>query len=512
MALPHQPPAADAGPLERFVRKAIWRIRLERLRLALGVMVWIALAAATVWTAGLLWRPDWALGAPIGVGLIAALLFIAADVSASFPGRWTGAASSSGSTVNSASRMPPSPPVNSPTMSATIGGGASSPRPWIVSRRVRGMNAGRGAGQAWSVWAPPLSRCSALCSSPPGMSERAEAQPALTPFQKAQFQALEEVFKDWDEAAKKTNDPKLREQLALMKSVREQMLAGKIERQRGASPRLSRLEEKLQSARERAQGAIPRTLRGGTLASALEPFQGMSAMAAALRRKDFGEAEKLAQEQAEKLGEPGAKLPEGSEQRENQLRLTNTAQTMQQRGQKAVSEALQKMEQGMQDSNNQQTSQGLEGLKKSFGDQAKRDAEKQRLATQLAQMGAAKDSLGSGKSVARGMSLLPKLADSRGPHGNGAGSEIDPNRFGAETKLTSNRTEEKVTGDISDGDSVITTEKSLEHSKEAPSVARQAHFQEYEKLSREAIEDESIPLAHREAIRKYFEMIRPAEK
>jgi hypothetical protein len=237
----------------------------------------------------------------------------------------------------------------------------------------------------------------------------------------------------------------------------------------------------------------------------------MSAMAAALRRKDFGQAEKLAQELAEKLSQPGAKLPEGSEQRENQLRLANTAQTMQQRGQKGVGEALQKMEQGMQNANNQQTSQGLEGLKKNFGDQAKRDAEKQRLAAQLAQMNGAKDSLGAGKSVARGMSLLPKLADSK-RHGNGAGSEIDPNRFGAETKLASNRTEEKVTGDVSNGDSVITTEKSLEHSKEAPSTARQASFHEYEKLSREAIEDESIPLAHREAIRKYFEMIRPAEK
>ena len=32
------------------------------------------------------------------------------------------------------------------------------------------------------------------------------------------------------------------------------------------------------------------------------------------------------------------------------------------------------------------------------------------------------------------------------------------------------------------------------------------------KLSREAVEDESIPLAHRQAIRKYFELIRPAEK
>jgi hypothetical protein len=506
MALPHHPPA-DAGPLERFVRKATWRIRVERLRLALGLMVWIALAAATVWTAGLLWRPDWALGAPVGVAVIAALLFIAVDVALFWQvdrrrvllrlDRQLGLADATISASELADNVRDD--WRWRQLAQTVD--RLSERSWDERwpRRWPGL-VGLGAATLAVLCALLLAAWNV---------ERSDAQPALTPFQKAQFQALEEVFKDWDEAAKKSNDPKLKEQLALMKPTREQMLSGKIS-EKEVLTALSRLEEKLQSAREqlKAQSLEP---SAAELASALEPFQGMSAMAAALRRKDFGQAEKLAQELADKLSQPGAKLPEGSEQHENQLRLANTAQTMQQRGQKGVSEALQKMEQGMQNASNQQMSQGLDGLKKNFGDQAKRDAEKQRLATQLAQMNGARDSLASGKSVARGMSLIPKLADSR-QHGNGAGSEIDPNRFGAETKIASNRTEEKVTGDISDGDSVITTEKSLEHSKEAPSTARQASFREYEKLSRQAIEDESLPLAHREAIRKYFEMIRPAEK
>ncbi|HEY3899511.1 MAG TPA: hypothetical protein VGM54_12900 [Chthoniobacter sp.] len=506
MALPHQPPA-DAGPLERFVRKAIWRIRLERLRLALGVMVWISLAAATIWTAGLLWRPQWALAAPIGIAVIGALLFVAADVALFWQ-------------VDRRSvllRLDRQLGLADATISASeLTGDIRDDWRWRQLAQTVNRLSTRSWDERWPRRWPGLvglgaATLAVLCALllAAWRVERVQAQPGPTPFQKAQFQALEEVFKDWDEAAKKTNDPKLQEQLALMKPLREQMLSGKID-DKEVLAALSRLEEKLQAAREQiqAQSLEP---SAAELASALEPFQGMSAMAASLRRKDFGQAEKLAQELAEKLNQPGAKLPEGADQRENQLRLANTAQTMQQRGQNSVSQALQKMEQGMQNANNQQTSEGLDGLKKNFGDQAKRDAEKQRLATQLAQMGAAKDSLGSGKSVARGMSLLPRLADSK-QHGNGAGSEIDPHRFGAETNIASNRTEEKVTGETSDGDSVITTEKSREHSKEAPTSVHQANFHEYEKLSREAIEDESIPLAHREAIRKYFEMIRPAEK
>ena len=131
---------------------------------------------------------------------------------------------------------------------------------------------------------------------------------------------------------------------------------------------------------------------------------------------------------------------------------------------------------------------------------------------QLAQMGQCKDCLGTGKSLARGMSLIPKLATQKKEGGKGAGSEIDPNRFGAETQIASHRTEEKLTGALDTGDSEITTEKTNEKTRETISGARQAAFRQYEKLSREAIEDENIPLAHRQAIRKYFEMIRPAEK
>lgn len=506
MALPNLRPA-DAGQLERFFRRAAWRIRTERLRATVGVMVWALLAGATTWTAALLWRPEWALAAPFGVGLAVVLLFLAADAALFWHvdrrrvvlrlDRQLGLADA----AISADEL--------------TGGPRDEWRRHQLAHTVNDL-----AGHSWDErWPRRWPRFTGLAAATLGLLcallidaylvERAGAQPLPTPFQQAQLQALEAVFKDWEQAEKKFDDPELRERLAEVKPLREQILAGKLN-EKEALVALSRLEEKLEAARRSLEAQSPES-SAAELASAFEPIEGMSAMAAALRRKDFAQADKLAAELADKLSQPDSKLPEGAQKPENQQRLANAAKNLQERGQQAASEALRKTEQGMKDGDSPQMGEGLKGLKKSLGGQAKRDAEKQRLALQLAQMGQCKECLGTGQSLARGMSLVPKLAAQNEP-GKGAGSEIDPNRFGAETKLASNRTEEKLTGALSTGDSEITTEKAGKRTREAASAARSAAFREYEKLSREAIEDESIPLAHRQAIRKYFEMIRPAEK
>ena len=510
MTSPNLPPV-DHGPLERFCRRAAWRIRLERLRSTLEALVWSLFAVATLWTTALFWRPAWSLGAPFGVGFAIALLFLAADAALFWRvdrrrvllrlDRQLGLADAaiSASELDGGSCSGPASEWRSRQLAHTLhhledcSWKVQWPRPWP---RLTALAA-----------AALAALCAVLISA--YYAERAGTPQGLAPFQKAQLQALEEVFKDWDEAAKKFDDPELRQRLAEVKPLREQIHAGKLSEKEALSA-LSRVEEKLEAARKslEAQSLEP---SAGELASAFEPIEGMSAMAAALRRKDFAQAEKLASDSAEKLAQPDAKLPEGAQMPQNQQRLSNAAENLQQRGQQAASEALRKVEQGMKDGSSPQTGEGMQGLKKVLGGQAKRDAEKQRLGTQLAQMGQCKESLGSGQNLARGMSLVPKLA-SQGPPGKGAGSEIDPNRFGAETKLASERSEEKLTGSITEGDSEITTEKTGEHSREATAAARKAGFTEYEKLSREVIEDESIPLAHRQAIRKYFEMIRPGDK
>ena len=60
----------------------------------------------------------------------------------------------------------------------------------------------------------------------------------------------------------------------------------------------------------------------------------------------------------------------------------------------------------------------------------------------------------------------------------------------------------------SQGDVDVETESSDEQQQEAVRAYREK-VDEYEALSESVLESESIPLGHRQTIRRYFEMIRP---
>lgn len=60
----------------------------------------------------------------------------------------------------------------------------------------------------------------------------------------------------------------------------------------------------------------------------------------------------------------------------------------------------------------------------------------------------------------------------------------------------------------SQGDVDVETESSDEQQQEAVRAYNQK-VAEYEALSESVLESESIPLGHRQTIRKYFELIRP---
>ena len=58
------------------------------------------------------------------------------------------------------------------------------------------------------------------------------------------------------------------------------------------------------------------------------------------------------------------------------------------------------------------------------------------------------------------------------------------------------------------GDSEVETETGNEQQEEAARSYKE-QVAKYEALSESALESESIPLGHRQTIRKYFELIRP---
>ncbi len=114
------------------------------------------------------------------------------------------------------------------------------------------------------------------------------------------------------------------------------------------------------------------------------------------------------------------------------------------------------------------------------------------------------------------MSLgMPKLTEvlKQQQQGRGAGSDIAANKFGETTGLDVTRTQEFVSGQMTEsGMSEITTEKTLQPQLEQTSDGTaEADFSVYEEMSRQAIEDENLPHSHRQSIRRYFESIRPKD-
>jgi len=317
--------------------------------------------------------------------------------------------------------------------------------------------------------------------------------------------AVEELLKDWEKAAERTADPELKNLLAELQPLREQ-LPKMTEREMLLA--LSKIENKLEALRE-AAGKESLEASAADMAAAFENVEGLSALAAALRQKNFAKAEKLAEKEAEKLSRPGAEIPQGAEQAGEHM--SKVAQKLAKTGCAEASSALQQASQSTAKKDPAGLGQAMSQLSKSLAREASRQAASRRLGLQLAQIGECKGGLGEGEGPGAGLSLLPKLSEMKSP-GQGAGGETDPNRVGDPTRSDPARSQENLTGTAGEGESEAETLSSDAPGGEAPRSGKAAQFAPYEKLSQQAIADESLPLAYRQTIKKYFEAIRPTDQ
>jgi hypothetical protein len=84
------------------------------------------------------------------------------------------------------------------------------------------------------------------------------------------------------------------------------------------------------------------------------------------------------------------------------------------------------------------------------------------------------------------------------------------NLDGEATNLNSSVNREQVTGTGGDGDSDFETSSSSEGRQEGRRGYKEV-YQKYKKMSEAVLENEQIPLGHRQTIRRYFESIRPQQ-
>ena len=338
-----------------------------------------------------------------------------------------------------------------------------------------------------------------------------EAPPPPTAQARDTARALREVFDDWDQSERDQHDPELRKLLDELRPLREKLARKDAAlEERDAFKELSRVEDKLAAAQARLDAQSLQPL-APDLAAALEKVDGLGTLAADVRRRDFEQAEARAEQAARQMQAPDAKTPQGPPAAEAAQKFARLSQKFGQQGNEGAQQSMSQMQNGLQQNQASQMSQGLGGLKQSLANQNARDAEKKNLSTQLRQMGMCKNGLGNKESLCRGIALMPKLSVQRNQKpGHGAGRETDLNRDGTASALASDRDQQKLSGTANEqGESETTTLSTLDPAQEHAGAAHAANFQAYEALSRQAVTDENLPLAHRQTIKRYFESIRP---
>ena len=95
------------------------------------------------------------------------------------------------------------------------------------------------------------------------------------------------------------------------------------------------------------------------------------------------------------------------------------------------------------------------------------------------------------------------------PGGSKAGTGTDGQPLADQTKLAEAGQSEQVTGVLGEGETEKSTLSASSGTSGAASEGSKTKLAEYLELSEKAVADESLPLAHRRAIRNYFERIRP---
>ena len=335
-------------------------------------------------------------------------------------------------------------------------------------------------------------------------SARLAEQQENAPVTAEQLKPLEQVFQDWEDAQKIAPSPEMEELLKQLKPMRDQMAAGDLT-EKQVLLKLNEVQARLQAAKDRLEASSLEPM-AQTLADAVKDLDGMSGLAAALQRKDFTAAKDQAAQAQQKYDSGAAKMPEGENAQTAADRLGDAAQKAANDAQ--ASSSLGQMQNAVSKKDSSGMGKGLGGLKNSLAQQAQKQSQSHNLSLQMAQIGDCKNGMGNGSGIKMGppqLSLTKSLQQQKG-----AGTTTDPNLYGAQTQLDASHQQMKITGTAGSGASETKTESTNDpHQEKTASGMNAAQFSAYQKLSEQATEDENLPVADRQMIKRYFEDIRP---
>ncbi len=301
-------------------------------------------------------------------------------------------------------------------------------------------------------------------------------------------------LEELEQFQKEQNDPELDK---MLKEMNEQL---KMLTEPGMDPKeaLAKLSE-MEAALQEMQQQISDPVTEAQMAEIGEALSLAEATAAAGQAMSKGEMEKAAAE-LEKM-----EMPELD--RKTEKAMTEKLEQAQKNGGEGskkksdlLKEAVEKMAQGLSSGNKSKFQDGAKGL----ASECKKQGQKKKLSDLLKKQC---QCLGECKSECENECRNQAQGNKKG--GNKAGKGTAGNPEGEKTAKNKTSKEMKLTGqDSGSGEVETETTTSPEQEQEAVRQYRE-NAGKYEALSESALESESIPLGHRQTIRRYFEMIRP---
>lgn len=334
-----------------------------------------------------------------------------------------------------------------------------------------------------------------------------------------QHTALSDLAKTWEKTA---DDLKGEEWNAFRETLSELQtkLADQNLSERELLVALARVESKLAEATAAvAESGVSN--HAEDLAEALAGIEGMEAAAKALKERDLAAAAKALDKAAASLAAADAKLAfKDGTGAEAAKRLAQLSEKAAQKGDAKLSEAAKKLAEAAKAGDCKSAGECSASLAEQSREAAANDSARASLASVSRSLSEARLALAEGKKPGESSESLslamqgqsPGRGSGGGPSGDGIGDAAGDHSPGAENALDPTARQESLAGVANaDGESTKRTVRASEAAPTLAANATEAEIAEFTRLSREAVEDESLPLEHRRAIHRYFQLIRPSD-
>ena len=300
----------------------------------------------------------------------------------------------------------------------------------------------------------------------------------------------EESLEDIQEAAKKENDPKLKELVQKLTETIEQMKMPGVDTKE-ALAKLSEMQAAITAQQAQFNvGLVDAQMQA--LGEAMASTQALEGAGQALQQGKYDKA-------ADQLDKAEPKL-DRKEAKTLKEKLAQAAKAMEEAGLTDLSTATTELAESLDDEG------AAAGACKKLGNLASSQGRRKRINDLLT---LSSNSLSECKGNCQKNSTAKlRLRKKSDKPTSSWGMGISGNTDGEQTKLDSARKREQVQGQMGEGASETETTHMPEGRQTAARTYKE-QYQKYRRMTEAALNTEPIPLGHRQTIRRYFELIRP---